>query len=100
MDTGKFCKDCKTIKPISEYYKAGNSTQSRCKQCHNKYGCYISHLKVLNKVKKNPFQKKSQDFQDEFIKYYGTMPLKKLCEKMNINYNTCIKWKIRGFLDF
>jgi hypothetical protein len=35
----KLCPVCDTVKPLTEYYKAGNYLQTLCKVCHNIKRC-------------------------------------------------------------
>ena len=105
----KFCKGCEMIKPISDYYKAGNSFQSRCKPCHVIYREHNRKLSLLNQDKKGGalkpprtgktgFQKLDQAKQDEIHKYLDTMPLSKLAERVGVNKSTFRTWKKRGHL--
>ena len=96
----KYCKGCDKIKPITEYYKAGKSFQSRCKPCH------IIHRRELRQAKPkpkkeaiNPFQKLPDEQKQEILKYLGTMPLTKLSKRVGINRNTMATWKSKGYLN-
>ncbi len=61
----KYCKDCKTTKPLEEYYKCGNTVQTRCKSCHNVYRntCKRTYVPV---VYKTPFEKLDDHTQSVF----------------------------------
>ena len=93
----KYCKDCETIKPMTDYYRAGKSWQVRCKPCHNKYREGIRQKKpIIARV--NPFHKLPKETQDEVLLYYGTMPLTTLAKRVNINVQRMYGWRKRGLL--
>ena len=108
----KWCKGCDNIKPITEYYKAGKSYQTRCKPCHIKQRQHDRLVvKIMNKSivigeglpkerkkRDNGFQQLPQEKQDELLKYLDTMPMTKLAEKIGVNKNTLASWKKRGHL--
>lgn len=92
----KCCKRCEEIKPITEYYAAGKSFQSRCKPCH------IIHRREnrqkLKTPKKTPFQKLPIETQKGILKYLDTMTMPRLAEKFDLNPHTLHSWKRRGHL--
>ena len=93
----KWCKNCETIKPIDDFYKAGKSHQSRCKPCH------IIHRRELRqakpkKIRGNGFQTLTEETRVDILAHLDTMPLTKLAKKFNINPNTLRSWKTRGHL--
>ena len=103
----KWCKQCNTIKPITEYYRGGaNSYQSRCKPCHNKHSLKNQRARRLKypkpkkerKKRMNGFQKLPKEKQEEIFKYYGTMPNRKLARRMGVNIHTFATWSRRGFI--
>ena len=95
----KYCKDCDLIKPLTDFYKAGPSYQSRCKPCH------IAHRKVNRRLqiakrppKKNAFESLPQEKQDGILKYWGTMPKSTLARKFDIKPAVFYGWIRRGYL--
>lgn len=94
----KFCKDCKETKCLDQYYKAGaNSTQTRCKKCHNIFRntCKRTYARVIYKT---PFEKLPDETQAQFKDKYKTIPLAQLARELNLNYPTVASWQQKGFL--
>lgn len=94
----KLCKDCGVVKPKSDFYKAGtNSTQTRCKKCHNIFRntCKRSYTRV---VYKTPFEKLPEETQRIFRDRYNTVSLPTLTRELGLNYSTVASWKQKGFL--
>jgi len=99
----KCCKRCLEIKPITHFYKAGKSYQSRCKPCHNIFRKENRQKYKLNhplqtKQRGNGFKELPEETRAEILKYLGTMPLTKLAIKFDLNCNTLRSWKQRGHL--
>ena len=114
----KYCKGCKVIKPITDYYRGGtNSYQSRCKPCHKKYtnDRRLDHIRFVDecrvklglpsraeikKNKRNKFKQLPEDKKEYVKTYLGTMPLAKIARHIGINTYTMHSWKRRGYIVF
>ena len=98
----KFCKACQQIKPVSDYYKAGTSWQTRCKPCHTKYVNDIRKARpkkpTTPKKRLNPFEKLSADVRADILLYLGTMTQSQLAKKHNIRPSTFRSWKRLGYI--
>jgi len=104
MSTHKYCKDCKEVLPIDDFYKAGKYRQSRCKPCYNKHthgnlkrARAIYKLKNPPKKKLNGFQKLSDDQKAELLKYLGTMPMVNVANMVGLNKYTLLRWKKKKY---
>lgn len=98
----KYCKQCQQIKPITDYYKAGTSWQSRCKPCHAIYGAANRRKRPKppkeRKQRINNFQKLSPEIQQSIIKHLYTMPHSKNARMHGINVYTFHSWRKRGII--
>ena len=96
----KYCKDCETIKPVTDCYAAGASIQPRCKPCHNAHRSTYDRKRIKKERAKqpNPFEKLPQEKQDEIMKYLNTMMVTQLGKKVGISHNTLYKWRLAGYL--
>ena len=99
----KYCKGCQQIKPLTDYYRAGTSWQSRCKPCHAINGA-INRKKRPKKPSKPPkqrinnFQKLSPEIQQSIIKHLDAMSYSKNARMHGINVYTFLSWRKRGII--
>ena len=109
METSrKCCRACNQVKPLTEYYKAGNYLQANCKPCHNSYT--ITHRRNKPKKPKQPrprkprkptktsFQKLPTEVQKDILNLLGTMTHARLARKHTINPNTFRTWLKNGHI--
>lgn len=93
----KLCVGCDTIKPMTDYYKAGKYWQKRCKPCHN--GMRLNYSIKAYTYKKKGFKKLSDELQKNILEDLKTMDCKCIHEKYgegNFSYNTFLIWKRKG----
>lgn len=87
----KHCPDCDTIKPMSEYYRAGPYYQRRCKPCHNKTRNKYYHKKG------NGFEGLPVEIREALTRdINNNMKKKDVATKYNFTYSRVARWCRQG----
>ena len=96
----KLCCDCKVVKPLSGgYYKAGNSYQKRCKNCHNVKRSQYNN--TSNYVKKpTGFKKLDSELQKKIMyDIYVRINFKDIALKYpEVKHQTLLLWNRKNLI--
>lgn len=98
MSEMKFCRECDTEKPKTDFYKTrGNCVQTLCKY-------HTNQLRMKQNREKNPkkvlgFMKLSRETRTDILNdLQSSMKISRIAIKYNINYSSLLKWRKEGQL--
>jgi hypothetical protein len=93
QETHKYCKECDSLKEITDFYRAGAYYQCLCKPCHN-------GKRHTPKAKKHPFDKYPEDVKQILIQYFPkrkedklVITMSKLSDMTGIKRGTLQSWR-------
>ena len=94
----KFCKECGTEKPKTDFYKTrGNCVQTLCKYHTNQLRMKQHRAKTPKKVLgfvKLPEETRTNILND----IQSSMKIRRIAIKYDINYSSLLKWRKEGQL--
>lgn len=73
----KWCSSCKTVKPIEDFYKSGNTISSLCKECQSKHS-------VQSRVNTHYYDR--PDVKERLKEYYDRPDVKERMRVQSVEY--------------